>query len=55
MEIRELMSQIGYDGDNAPFVSGSALCALEGRSPEIGRFSFIFNVVISFFSNNNPF
>lgn len=36
MEIRELMTQIGYDGDNVPFVSGSALCALEDRQPEIG-------------------
>lgn len=36
MEIRELMSQIGYDGDNVPFIAGSALCALEGRNPEIG-------------------
>lgn len=49
MEIRELMSQIGYDGDNAPFVSGSALCALEGRSPEIGRFSFSFQCSHFFF------
>lgn len=38
MEIRELMTQIGYDGDNVPFVSGSALCALEGRNPEIGAY-----------------
>lgn len=37
MEIRELMSQIGYDGDNVPFITGSALCALEGRNPEIGK------------------
>lgn len=36
MEIRELMSQIGYDGDNVPFITGSALCALEGRNPELG-------------------
>lgn len=36
MEIRELMSQIGYDGDKVPFVCGSALCALEGKNPEIG-------------------
>jgi len=36
MEIRELMTAIGYDGDNVPFIMGSALCALEGRSPEIG-------------------
>ena len=37
MEMRELMSQIGYDGDNVPFIAGSALCALEDRSPEIGK------------------
>lgn len=37
MEIRELMTQIGYDGDKVPFVSGSALCALEDRNPEIGN------------------
>lgn len=36
MEIRELMTEMGYDGDNAPIVRGSALCALEGKSPEIG-------------------
>ncbi|XP_017465302.1 PREDICTED: elongation factor Tu, mitochondrial [Rhagoletis zephyria] len=36
MEIRELMSEMGYDGDNVPVVKGSALSALEGRNPEIG-------------------
>nr|XP_014102219.1 elongation factor Tu 2 [Bactrocera oleae] len=36
MEIRELMTEMGYDGDNVPVVKGSALCALEGRNPEIG-------------------
>ena len=36
MEIRELMSDMGYDGDNVPVIKGSALCALEGRSTEIG-------------------
>nr|CAD7456697.1 unnamed protein product [Timema tahoe] len=36
MEIRELMGEMGYDGDNIPVVSGSALCALEGKKPEIG-------------------
>ena len=36
MEMRELMTQIGYDGDNVPFVCGSALCAMEGTKPEIG-------------------
>ncbi|KAJ2643389.1 translation elongation factor Tu [Coemansia sp. RSA 1694] len=36
MEMRELLTQYGYDGDNAPVISGSALCALEGRNPELG-------------------
>ncbi|PVU87738.1 hypothetical protein BB560_006443 [Smittium megazygosporum] len=36
MEMRELLSHYGYDGDNTPIVSGSALCALEGTKPEIG-------------------
>lgn len=36
MEIRELMSEMGFDGDNVPIIKGSALCALEGKSPEIG-------------------
>ncbi|CAG0892754.1 unnamed protein product [Darwinula stevensoni] len=41
MEIRELMSEMGYDGDNIPVIKGSALCALEGRNPEIGANSII--------------
>ncbi|GAB1314159.1 translation elongation factor Tu [Madurella fahalii] len=36
MEMRELLSSYGFDGDNTPVVLGSALCALEGRRPEIG-------------------
>ncbi|XP_046468327.1 elongation factor Tu, mitochondrial [Neodiprion pinetum] len=36
MEIRELMTEMGYDGENAPIIKGSALCALEGKKPEIG-------------------
>ena len=30
MEVRELLSEYGYDGDNTPIVRGSALKALEG-------------------------
>lgn len=41
MEIRELMTEMGYDGDNAPFVKGSALSALEGKNPEIGEESIL--------------
>jgi elongation factor Tu len=36
MEIRELMTEMGYDGDKTPIVSGSALCALEGKNDPIG-------------------
>ncbi|KAJ1932728.1 translation elongation factor Tu [Linderina macrospora] len=36
MEMRELLSTYGFDGDNTPIVSGSALCALEGREPALG-------------------
>lgn len=41
MEIRELLTEMGFDGDNAPVIRGSALCALEGKSPEIGSSSII--------------
>ena len=41
MEIRELMTEMGYDGDNVPIVKGSALSALEGKSPEIGEWNII--------------
>ena len=29
MEVRELLTEFGYDGDNLPVVIGSALNALE--------------------------
>lgn len=31
LEIRELLTEFGYDGENTPVVTGSALCALEVR------------------------
>jgi len=37
MEVRELLSQYHFDGDDIPFVQGSALCALEGREDPIGK------------------
>lgn len=37
MEMRELLSEYGFDGDETPVIMGSALCALEGREPEIGE------------------
>jgi elongation factor Tu len=37
MEVRELLSQYNFPGDDIPIVRGSALCALEDKSPELGR------------------
>lgn len=31
MEIREMLTQYGFDGENCPVIKGSALCALEVR------------------------
>lgn len=36
MELRELMTELGFDGDSTPIIHGSALCALEDREPELG-------------------
>ena len=36
MEMRDLLGTYGFDGDNTPIVSGSALAALEGKTPEVG-------------------
>ncbi len=37
MEVRELLSKYGFDGDNIPIVKGSAVCALNDTNPEIGE------------------
>src|SRR6201993_788399 len=37
MEVRELLSKYGFDGDNIPIVKGSAVCALNDTQPEIGE------------------
>lgn len=36
MEMRELLSSYGFEGDETPIIMGSALCALDGRQPDIG-------------------
>ena len=36
MEVRELLSEYGFDGDNAPVIRGSALKALEGDPKYVG-------------------
>ena len=37
MEVRELLSDYDFPGDDLPIVAGSALAALEGRDDEIGK------------------
>ena len=41
MELRELMTEVGFDGDKVPIIQGSALCALEGKNEDIGKESVI--------------
>ncbi len=36
MEVRELLSEYGFDGDNTPVIRGSALKALEGDAAYVG-------------------
>lgn len=36
MEMRDLLSTYGFEGDDTPIVMGSALAALEGKTPEVG-------------------
>lgn len=37
MEMRDLLSTYGFDGEQTPVVMGSALAALEGKTPEVGQ------------------
>ena len=41
MEIRELLTEMGYNGDAIEIIKGSALMALEGKNPEIGAESIL--------------
>ncbi|XP_072889525.1 elongation factor Tu, mitochondrial isoform X2 [Hemitrygon akajei] len=41
LEVRELLSEFGYDGEKTPVICGSALCALENREAEMGRESIL--------------
>jgi len=36
LEMRELLSTYGFEGEETPIIFGSALCALEDRRPDIG-------------------
>src|ERR1700756_2905573 len=37
LEVRELLSQYEFPGDDIPVIRGSALCALEGKEPKLGH------------------
>ena len=37
LEIRELLSKYDFPGDDIPITQGSAVCALDGKRPEIGH------------------
>ena len=37
MEVRELLSKYNYPGDKTPIIHGSALAALEGTNPTLGK------------------
>lgn len=37
MELKDLLKEVGYDPDKTPIVSGSALAALENKTPDLGR------------------
>ena len=41
LEVRELLSSYNFPGDDIPIISGSALMALEDKSPEIGHDAII--------------
>lgn len=37
MEMRDLLTSYGFQGEETPIIMGSALCALEGRQDDIGK------------------
>ena len=37
LEVRELLSKYNFPGDTIPIIRGSALAALEGKTPELGK------------------
>ncbi|MFO1242941.1 MAG: elongation factor Tu [Rickettsiales bacterium] len=37
LEVRELLSKYNFPGDTIPIIRGSALAALEGKNPELGK------------------
>ncbi len=60
MEIRELLSEYGFDGDNTPIIRGSALKALEGDAKYVESINELMDAVDSWIEdpvreNDKPF
>ncbi len=45
MEVRELLSKYGFDGDNVPFIKGSGLGALNGEAQWEGKVQELLNAL----------
>ena len=45
MEVRDLLSEYGYDGDNTPIITGSALKALEGDPEYVQKIKDLMDAV----------
>ena len=41
MEVRELLTEMGFPGDDVPVIKGSALCTIEDKNPELGKESIL--------------
>ncbi len=60
MEVRDLLSEYGFDGENAPIIRGSALGALNGEEQWIGAINELMDAVDSYIpdparENDKPF
>ena len=60
MEVRELLSEYGFDGDNAPVIRGSALGALNGEEKWVGAIHELMDAVDAYIpdparENDKPF
>lgn len=52
LEIRELLTELGYDGEAAPVIIGSALCALEVSVMLLELCTFYFLTLLRCISNS---
>merc|ERR1712241_1629560 len=41
MEVRELLTEMGFPGDEVPVIKGSALCTVEDTNPKLGKESIV--------------